>query len=245
METGADNSRLPGERQLVTLFPSVVAVAVAVPGEPAGRLYPEEQAALARAVDKRRTEFAVGRTCARRALALLGAPVGPIPVGSDRGPVWPSGYVGSITHCEGFVAAVAGRLIDFAGIGMDAERSDPLDPRLAHMICTDAERADMNQTPPPGGTDWAKLIFSAKEAVHKAVAPIARVTLSFHDVEIRFDLAGNRFSAVHVGQSDARLPDFTSLDGRFLVAGGLVVTSVCIPTADGAHTKNSGAVDGR
>jgi 4'-phosphopantetheinyl transferase EntD len=65
-------------------------------GEPSP-LYPEEAVHVERAVEKRRRDFALGRACARRALAVLDdRPPTAILVGEERAPVWPEGIVGSI-----------------------------------------------------------------------------------------------------------------------------------------------------
>ena len=107
-------------------------------GEPA--LYPEESAAVARAVAVRRLEFARGRGCAREALAALGVAAGPIPVGPEREPVWPSGVVGSITHCEGFVAAVVARAADLRAIGLDVETAAPVGEDVGARVVHASER---------------------------------------------------------------------------------------------------------
>ncbi len=65
-------------------------------------LFPEELQAMARATPARRCEFALGRRRAREALAILDGPRVALPVGRFRDPVWSFGYVGSITHCQGF-----------------------------------------------------------------------------------------------------------------------------------------------
>jgi len=64
-----------------------------VPGEV---LFPEEEAVVARAVDKGRREFAAARACARAGLARLGVPPAPILPGVRGAPQWPAGIVGSI-----------------------------------------------------------------------------------------------------------------------------------------------------
>ena len=68
-------------------------------------LYPEEEAVVAKAVDKRRREFAVVRSCARRAMEKLGVPPQPVLPGERGAPGWPAGLVGSMTHCDGYGAA--------------------------------------------------------------------------------------------------------------------------------------------
>lgn len=55
-------------------------------------LFPQEQAVIAHAVDRRRAEFTTVRALARTALADLGHP--PIPLPDERGvPVRPDGVV--------------------------------------------------------------------------------------------------------------------------------------------------------
>ncbi|GDY78421.1 hypothetical protein SAV31267_079060 [Streptomyces avermitilis] len=66
------------------LLPAAV-VAVEAHGDEAavdGALYPEEQAVIARAVEKRRREFTAVRVCARRAMEKLGVPPQPVLPGS-------------------------------------------------------------------------------------------------------------------------------------------------------------------
>ena len=66
-------------------------------------LFPDEQAAVSRAVEKRRAEFAAGRSLARIALTEIGH--APCAIAqADRAPVWPLGIVGSITHSNDYVA---------------------------------------------------------------------------------------------------------------------------------------------
>src|SRR5688500_10573337 len=66
-------------------------------------LFPEEEKAVAGALERRRREFALGRMHARRALGSLGYPDVCIGVRHDRAPLWPAGIVGSITHTQGLV----------------------------------------------------------------------------------------------------------------------------------------------
>ncbi|MFP5388692.1 MAG: 4-phosphopantetheinyl transferase, partial [Thermoleophilia bacterium] len=73
---------------LARILPACVAVATTerdVGGPPH---YAEEAEALGNAVEKRRCEFVTGRACARAALAQLGVPAQPIPVGRRGEPLW-------------------------------------------------------------------------------------------------------------------------------------------------------------
>jgi 4'-phosphopantetheinyl transferase EntD len=97
--------------------------------------YGLERAALDRAAPKRRNEFSSGRVYARAALAALDCPRCPIGVGADRLPHWPSGYIGSISHCSVWCTAAAGRDRRYAGIGVDIESDEPLPAAMQENIC--------------------------------------------------------------------------------------------------------------
>ena len=70
-------------------MPPAVAVAESFGDISGARLFPEEEAVVARAVDKRRREFTTARACARTALAGLGLPAAPIGRGERGAPGWP------------------------------------------------------------------------------------------------------------------------------------------------------------
>lgn len=206
-------------------FPSSVAVFAAGPGDYQSLLYPEEVDIVRRAVRARREDFAAARFCARRALAELGAPVGPILKGPDGSPVWPRGYVGSISHCTGLRVAVAARCGDVPGLGVDVEGVDPLTPDVARLICRADEFHAFALLPPLAAGNWAKLAFSAKESVYKCHYPQARRFLDFHDVAVTFadfdeDRHGGGFHAEVIGD----VPRSTHFIGRWRILAGRIHT---------------------
>lgn len=232
------------EAVLGALLPPGVAVAVwssALEGDVLG---PRERVAVARAVRKRQEEFARGRACAREALrrAGYGADVpgvsggGPhspdaglveIPVGASREPVWPEGFTGSITHCEGFVAAVAGPFVAVRGIGLDGEVDRPLPDEVVGQVITREEASD----PYESGHDQV-LRFSAKESIHKALFPLTGVWLDFLDVALELEpepggaaVELGRFRARPASVARTEVPEVEVLKGRYARVGGLVVTA--------------------
>ena len=150
-----------------------------------GALLPEEAACIPRALAKRRREFTAGRLCARAALAQLDIHGFPLVVGEARVPVWPAGVVGSISHCRGFCGVAVARAGTVAGLGLDVERADPLEPELVARICTPNERARLR--PQAGAPDPGKLTFCAKESFYKCYFPLTREFLGFQDVEVEFE----------------------------------------------------------
>jgi 4'-phosphopantetheinyl transferase EntD len=150
------------------ILPPQVSVAEAREDDAAAPLFPEEEEIVARAVERRRREFATGRSCARRALAGLGV----------EEPKWPAGIVGSITHCEGYRAAAAARGSDLIALGIDAEPHAPLPPGLLGDVAAPAEAAalaELSRGRPEA--HWDRLLFSAKESAFKAWYPLAGLPL--------------------------------------------------------------------
>jgi 4'-phosphopantetheinyl transferase EntD len=193
-------------------------------------LFPEEEAALGRAVDKRRHEFITARACARAALARLGMPTAPIVPGLRGAPQWPAGVVGSMTHCAGYRASAIARAGDMLTLGVDAEPDDKLPPGVLDVIASDDERAGLAALASAApGPSWDRLLFSAKESVYKAWFPLTRRWLGFEEAAITISPADGTFAArllVDGPQLEGRpLNGFT---GRWLARDGFVLTAIAL-----------------
>jgi 4'-phosphopantetheinyl transferase EntD len=213
------------------ILPIGVAFAEAFADIQDAALFPEEEAVVSRAVEKRRHEFTTARACARSALRRLD--LAPVPILSDeRGaPQWPLGIVGSITHCAGYCAAAAAHARDFLTIGIDAEPNNVLPDGVLDRISLADERSrllDLTATAP--GICWDRLLFSAKEAIYKAWYPLTRRWLGFEEAEITINAADGTFDArllvPALDVTDSPLPDFA---GRWLACDGLVATAIAVP----------------
>ena len=210
------------------VLPAVAMSADATIDDPAAVLFPEEEACVRGAVDKRRREYATVRQCARRALAAFGMPPVPIPSGVGRDPLWPPGIVGSMTHCEGYRAAAVARARTVHAIGIDAEPNDRLPDDVVRAVLTSSERVAVRElADAEPGVSWDRLLFSAKEAVYKAWYPIMHTWLGFEDAEIAVHLGDGSFIAtLTVPRSDAAGSPPTTVSGRWLAADGLILTAV-------------------
>jgi 4'-phosphopantetheinyl transferase EntD len=214
---------------LADLFPPAVA-AVEVFGDADGvagaplvdaPLFEAEAAVVATAVDKRQREFTAVRACARVALDRLGLPPAPILPGVRGAPIWPSGVVGSMTHCEGYRAAALARARDVRSIGIDAEPDRPLPPGVLDLIALDAERVMVDELDGRDGIHWDRLLFSAKEAVYKAWFPLTQHWLDFQEARITIDPHGGTFAAALLVPSPV-----SGFTGRWQASQGLVVTAI-------------------
>lgn len=203
----------------------VVTVEISGTNQIAG-LLPDERRVVAGAVDKRRREFAAGRTCARRGLACLGWQDFPVLAGPHREPLWPPGVVGSITHCDGYCAAAVASLDDLQGIsalGIDAELNRPFPDRVTAMICRPSERAPLDIP----GLSLPALLFSAKESVYKAWFPVAGSVLAYKDVEIEVGRVAGQFTArLLPSVSPDPVPMGLAFRGRYATTASHVFTTV-------------------
>lgn len=192
-------------------------------------LWSEESLYIERSVPKRKREFTAGRNCLRRALMLLGQPEVAIGVGSNREPLLPAGFVGSITHTDKYCAAAL--LHEKAGIsiGIDAEPKESLDREVVDFILRPSEKDHANDLQRNYlGFPWDRMIFSAKEAFHKAFFRVWPVMLDFLDAEVQIEPNSGRF--------DVRLPDLwhgsihrKHYVGCFRFSHDLILTTAMLP----------------
>ncbi|MEW2447783.1 4'-phosphopantetheinyl transferase superfamily protein [Streptomyces parvulus] len=199
-------------------------------------LLPEEEPLVARAVAKRRREFTVVRSCARRAMEKLGLPPQPVLTGDRGAPRWPDGLAGSMTHCDGYCAAALVRLTHLASLGIDAEPDGPLPDGVLGSVALPAEVERLGRLAEHRpGIHWDRLLFSAKESVYKAWFPLTGLWLDFSeaDIEIAVDPGDPRRGTLRAtllvpGPTvDGRR--LTHFDGRWNAREGLVATAVTVP----------------
>ena len=88
--------------------------------------------------------------------------------------------------------------------------------------------------PRDAGVDWPKVIFSAKEALHKCISPVFGTMLDFVDVTLDIDAANLEFSA-RLARPAAKV-DLSAVRGRFAFSDTFVFACAFIPSSDGAET---------
>jgi enterobactin synthetase component D len=201
-----------------------VTVLGAGPGDDGdARVDVEVPAARATAAPRRLATFMAGRHCATQTLCdVTGVAPAPIGVDADGAPIWPSGFVGSISHTDTFAMAAVARSTDIVGLGLDCERvmSAASADEISQMVSIDAaERAVVWAGAP--ALDWparATLTFSVKESLYKCLRPLAGEYFGFHDARIvAVDGARVRLRLERdVGPFDAG----RELDAQVVVDGG-------------------------
>lgn len=192
-------------------------------------LFPEERAYVTRCVPRRVNEFVTVRACARSALAQLGYHRPPLLALDGHGPVWPRGTVGSMTHCEGFRAAVVGLSEQWLTLGIDAEPNEPLPPRVLSAVANTEERQHIALLLSAFPTvAWDRLLFSGKEALYKAWSPLMHSWLDFDEASIRFDPGMGTFLARLSSDRGADCPSLAQAVGRWFIDGEHLFTSVAV-----------------
>lgn len=164
-----------------------------------------ERALIARAIDKRKFEFATARQLARALLRELARPAVEILNGEDRAPSWPEGVAGSITHCDTRVL-VAMTERARGTVGVDIEHRQGLARELWKTVFSKSEvaRLDAHFDDASRGR-MALVLFSAKEALYKAQYPITRKFMGFHELEVELVPDGGEAGALRCTfQNDVR-----------------------------------------
>ena len=132
-------------------------------------LHPLERALVAHAVDIRKAEFGDARWCAHQALADLGRDSSQPILRGERGmPLWPSAVSGSLTHTNGFRAAVVAPRLLVRSMGLDVEVAEPLPEGVIHSVALPSEIAQLDRLRSRGVDCATKLLFCVKEATYKA-----------------------------------------------------------------------------
>jgi enterobactin synthetase component D / holo-[acyl-carrier protein] synthase len=213
---------------LAGIVPASVAAVERFADEPGVPLFTAEEAAVSRAVLKRRNEFATTRHCARLALATLGIDAVALVPGQRGAPVWPPGVVGSMTHCDGYRAAVVARDTDVRTLGIDAEPHEPLPKGVLSLVSSPAERRHLDELSATVPTiAWDRILFSAKESIYKAWFPVAREWLGFDEAEVTLDPDHGTFDGM-IRRSAANGADLGRIRGRWTVARQLLATAIVI-----------------
>jgi enterobactin synthetase component D len=190
----------------------------------AGRL----PAGIARSVPKRQLAFVAGRLCAEHALRLAGG-AGAVGRGGAGEPLWPDGFLGSITHTDDLACAVAA-LGDGArnrrGVGIDSQAlaDEASVDAIVSVCCTARERALLNDGRPPRERFLAAtVVFALKEAFYKAVHPSVGRFVEFDELEVSaigIDAAGEGRATLRPALRE--LPPGHALTGRFVLEGDAV-----------------------
>jgi 4'-phosphopantetheinyl transferase EntD len=173
---------------------------------------------------RRRATFQAGRACAHAALKELGSPDLAIPIGPSGAPVWPPGFVGSITHTNDVAAAIVAPSEKVRGVGLDIETDEPFDhAEIVRMVCRPEELLPGRDLSDPANLEHAKLLFVIKESVYKLYRPLCDAFLEFHDLSVSLDESTAAFQATLVNPQRPALAGNRTITGNSAKAESLFI----------------------
>lgn len=159
---------------------------------------------IQKSVSKRQAEFLAGRYAAKQALThcIENGTSTDIAIGSKREPIWPNNIRGSLSHSTDTAIAVTSASPDIPYIGVDIENILPLKTMLeiAAQVYTPVELQlfklhDFNEQ------QASTLIFSAKEALFKALYPYVNQYFGFEIATVRKVFAHQRLIILELERS--------------------------------------------
>jgi enterobactin synthetase component D len=183
---------------------------------------------IQRSVAKRQAEYLAGRLCARAALQeIIPGAEAPAP-GPDRAPVWAATVCGSITHSDGWAAAIAAPVGVIRGLGLDAETllAPARAERLAGEILTDAELQRLALCPAELRAQAITLTFSIKESLFKALYPLVLRRFYFEHAEVLSWQPTGQVRLRLLIDLSAEFRHGHELDGQFCITDGRLLSLV-------------------
>jgi 4'-phosphopantetheinyl transferase EntD len=217
--------------ELAALFPPGAVAAQLHGVAQSGHLSTDEIQAVSHCSEKRIRDFAAGRLCARRALKELGIEGFSLLPAKDRQPVWPAGITGSITHTDGYSAAVAIRQGSVRSVGLDSEMIAAVHEQLWPRICAPAELERLRGSCGARRGERAAVTFAAKEAFYKSQFALTGEWIGFEDVVVELqDESGGGGTFVVVPQRPLLLQrhEPQQLTGRFRRHGEFVSAGIAL-----------------
>lgn len=184
---------------------------------------------LEEAVPMRRAAHLAGRICAREALRACASEDLAVGRGSSGAPLWPEGFLGSITHAGKLAGAVAVPSGACRGIGLDFEvmMTEEAAAEIAGLVLCPLDREAIASVRPLSFAEGATLVFSLKESLYKAISPLLAAFTGFEDAEI-----------ASIGEGRARLrlrrrlsgdlPQGLEIEGVYALSPDLVRTLVIL-----------------
>jgi 4'-phosphopantetheinyl transferase EntD len=218
--------------ELAGLFPPG-AVAAELPGNaPVALLTAAELQFIGHCAAKRIQDFTAGRACAHRALGELGITGFSLLSSKDRAPIWPPSIIGSITHTDGYRAAVVAHERDLRSLGVDCESVEAVDRELWSRICHPIELDRLARLEESPRQRQAALIFAAKEAFYKCQYPLTRQWVGFEDVVIEpaaWPADSGTFRVLPQKSLGLDAALIAGLHGRFLFRDRWAIAGIAVP----------------
>ena len=173
--------------------------------------------------EKRKIEYVAGRVCAQKVLNQLGFENFALKSGEHREPLWPKGIVGSITHNKNHAIAVASKNLKAIGLDIEEIIDEKRFEKIKSQFISDSEEKNLEINPING-----TLVFSAKEALFKALYPIVHEYFGFMDAQV-IEITDNELN-LNLLRSDKQFQQFSStINVKYNLFNDNIITLVQFP----------------
>lgn len=195
------------------------------------------------AVLRRQVDFLAGRLCAQRALQAEGFEgYAEVTTGAHGVPIWPTNFLGSISHCDGFAIASVGHAQRIAALGIDIEQqmSTEVANDIRRQLASNEELA-MGRHSSMSPEAWLTTLFSGKESLFKALYPSVGWHFDFLDAAaLRLDACAGTFTLSLRVPLSPHHPQGSIYPIRFHWDEGRVFTRCILPVSARLNTRHAG-----
>jgi enterobactin synthetase component D len=196
-----------------------------------------------RAVTKRRAEHVAGRLCIHWCYQMLTNQTPPM-ISSDKHgcPVWPFPFKGSISHSSTMAVGILTQDTNILSLGIDIETllDDKTTTDIVGMVLSSEEqsvhRSRYNQE--MSFSRFVTLVFSAKEAIYKAVYPLVRHFFDFTAASV-IAISNTKIQFVLHNHALPELIDMTPIEVAYRIENNQVLTACVIQKAFRSNIINN------
>ena len=178
----------------------------------------------------RRTQYIAGRIAARRAIKNCDPNFSqPILRSTEGLPLWPSSFIGSISHNDEIAIASITASSNYLALGIDLEALNrDLEIAIEKRVFTDREREWANQEK---GRLKERLLstFSAKESIYKALYPVCKTVFGFKDLELEWNSDNQSFKARLLEHLSEQFSRDSVFNVKVKVFNNLILTGLVVP----------------
>jgi enterobactin synthetase component D len=184
----------------------------------------------------RKQEFIAGRYCAIQAAKKIGLTIESLPSAKTREPIWPAGMTGSISHSKQMAISCISNNSDYLSLGIDAE--ELMKPEVAtEVAATIATQGELDFLATLDSSLGLTVLFSAKEALYKALFPLVRTFIDFKEVKLTsLDLTQGTFELELISSNLSLVKYLGRYMGSFRMMNQTIVTFVSIPKDQHVHS---------
>lgn len=184
--------------------------------------------ALENVAQTRKHHFVAGRYCAFQAAKNLGLTLPSFENAETREPLWPAGFTGSISHSKSLAISCVSDSSLFQSMGIDAEEiiKNSTAQKVSGTVAIQEELDYLNDL----NVDFGfTLLFSAKEALFKALFPLGRKYIDFKEaVLVDVNQENRTFELKLVSKDPAYQAYLGNYQGQYSIVDNNLVSLILI-----------------